>query len=100
MLVKRFGVLWRAQTAPLDRVSLATMAMLRIHNICISFSDFADDPSLDDPGCIRVGDLSTSIAEGQRISQNDAGSRRDQVCADVQAAGLQRPTGHRVSVWQ
>jgi len=74
------------------------MAMLRIHNICIDFSDFADDPSLDDPNCIRVGDLNSSISEGQRMSQADAGSRRGQVCSDVSDAGMSRPTAHRASV--
>jgi hypothetical protein len=57
MLVKRFGILGRAQTSPLDHVSLAVAVCIKVHNECIKDSDFADD--FDDSAMNTMDDHTT-----------------------------------------
>ena len=92
MLVKRFGILGRAQTSPLDHVSLAVAVFIKVHNECIKDSDFADD--FDDSAMNTMDDHDQEEdgnTEVENTDHHDAGSRRDEVCNDIAAAGLSRP---------
>ena len=67
--------MWRAQSQPLDRVSLAVMCMLKIHNLCIAASDFGDD--FEEPDAEDCKRLLTNTALRRGILR-PAAPRREQ----------------------
>ena len=95
MLTKRFGLLWRAQTAPLDHVTLAVAAAIKIHNECVADSDYAD--GLNDMPADTPLTEPTLGADANGASATRPSLRRDEVCADISDAGLSRPVPRRRS---
>lgn len=92
MLVKRWGVLWRAMTGSLDHCYLIVLACMSLHNVCI---DEREGDDAEDSALMHIRSSSSdgfNAAHAPRVWRNEWVDKQGCKRAKVQVEG--RPTVH------
>ena len=98
-LVRRFGIFWRSNSAPLDRVALTVAVAAKVHNVAVDASDWASDEAYgegDGSSAGGAGYLTTrTVGTSSSAAPKSGEEARDKVKNGISDAGLKRSAASR-----